>query len=702
MKQRKKLPVTGFSFFFLLCTLVPHSLSSQEKREQDALQEEVTVTLKLIQVYVTDKKGNPVTNLKKEDFSIKDSGKAKKITEFERHLLSLPSDRALTHEDTVRPRLSRKFFLFFDFAFNHLGGIDMAKRAALHFIDTQVQPTDALGVVSFSSEKGLVLHEYLTTDHGKIRELIQDIGFKEVLGRAGRFLEELEGVVHRTGDPASQALAAAAQEKFMSIAGIEQLKYQAKAYSLAIRDWAISLRYIPGYKHIILFSLGIPNHVIYPTAPTVSPRLDTFNKSLSDSTALRTDYSKTYRELTAANCPVFTVNVEGVHSGDMDKGWKEDMNKVIRQSNQPTLGIGRLDRRGGNSLLELATNSGGKYFENVNDYKRIVEEIQTMTGSYYVLGYYIDEKWDGKYHKIEVDVRRKGCRVYNQRGFFNPKPFKKYSTLERKLHLIDLALSERPYIRSHATFPMMALSREIGNRSYALLCFQASGGSLNHVLGERNEIVFLAFDEQRNIIGFKGREIDNMKLGQQDNFIYTIFPLYPGRFEGRVVVRNLETGRAAVGSVSVVIPDTTHKILHLHSPLVLTKKTEVQYVPADQEGLIEGKEYENLVRIYPFDPDQYSPLGEQVESGASEMLILVPYSVSGISDEWIKLFASCVNRATGEKVPVIFSYEKAGGMFALNVMAESWEPGTYYVYIFAEEFTTQTKAHTRTIFTVAE
>ena len=72
---------------------------------------------------------------------------------------------------------------------------------------------------------------------------------------------------------------------------------------------------------------------------------------------------------------------------------------------------------------ELSGESGvdlGKYFGNIKNYENIMQEIHNTTGSYYVLGYYIDEKWDGRYHKIKVKVKRKGCEVRAQGGFFNP------------------------------------------------------------------------------------------------------------------------------------------------------------------------------------------------------------------------------------------------------------------------------------------
>ena len=71
------------------------SRSTQKKKDKGAIQHEVTVTLKLIQVYVTDKDGRPVTNLDKSDFEIFDNRKRKTITEFEAHSLLFPSEAPL-------------------------------------------------------------------------------------------------------------------------------------------------------------------------------------------------------------------------------------------------------------------------------------------------------------------------------------------------------------------------------------------------------------------------------------------------------------------------------------------------------------------------------------------------------------------------------------------------------------------------------
>ena len=183
--------LSGFFYTLFCALLVCPSIFKQEQEKFDPLQHEVSVTLKLIQVYVTDKKGNPAVDLTKEDFFIWDNGKKKQITDFEKHVLTVPVV-GIAKAETVRekdapvdaPKLNRKFYIFFDFAFNTSRGILDSKKAALHFIDEYIQPTDELGLFSFSAGEGLVLHEILTTDHNKVREIIEGFGIRRILGRA--------------------------------------------------------------------------------------------------------------------------------------------------------------------------------------------------------------------------------------------------------------------------------------------------------------------------------------------------------------------------------------------------------------------------------------------------------------------------------------------------------------------------------------
>ncbi|MCJ7580965.1 MAG: hypothetical protein MUP98_10580 [Candidatus Aminicenantes bacterium] len=172
---------------FLLFLYVPlPSLNSEISREeiiQKELQHEVAVTLKLIQVYVTDKEGNPVTDLNKEDFFLWDNKISQQITDFETHFFILPTKETVSIQaaeisgeaepSPSQASMNRKFFIFLDIQRNDPIGIIKSKRVARYFVETQLMPGDETGVFSFQPSAGFVLHEYLTSDMEKVLEAIK-------------------------------------------------------------------------------------------------------------------------------------------------------------------------------------------------------------------------------------------------------------------------------------------------------------------------------------------------------------------------------------------------------------------------------------------------------------------------------------------------------------------------------------------------
>jgi VWFA-related protein len=659
--------------------------SSQNKEGQEELRHEVSVTLKLVQVYVTDKAGMPITDLEKSDFDLYDNGKRRVITDFERHTLSLPCDMStMTQAEKEVPSaelMNRKFFLFFDFAFNTVGGITMAKQAALHFVNTQVNPTDEVAVFSYSIYRGLFFHEYLTRDHAKIREIIQQIGSSEALGRAGQLIDEIMGGVRWGGDPISKP----------------ESKNQARLFSSAMKDLANALRYIPGYKHIILFSIGIPSFMIYPRPGSIRPQMNTMNLDLSDSLDIRIRYEKMIREMKASNSPVYAVNVEGLHSDFMDREGESFISRMITKkprASDPEMA--EWDMRGDNSLKELAKTSGGKYYGDINDYEKIVEDIQNLTSSYYVLGYYIDEKWDGKYHKVKVNVKRRGCTVYGQGGYFNPKPFKKFSALEKKLHLVDLALSQRPHFGEPIEFPLVTLPYSAAGVGKIMMLSRITAEEKKKIIGEKSEIVLLIFNEKKDIVSFQRIEAGDERFPSEDVFFYATTSLSPGNYDLRLVMRNLENGKGAVASSSIVIPETIDSGLRLYPPLLLTPEKKGMYIETTSDS--------SLIDIYPFDPTLYKPLVGVLKRGAPNILVMIRCSVFNIPKAKVTLYARLVHQQTGNMIPLSLSSESTHQgdtlIFSQELKTHDLPPGKYYLYFFATETHTQAKAHTNTAFAV--
>ena len=525
----------------------------QESQEKTEIRHEVTVTLKLVQVFVVDKKGNPLVDLGKDDFSVFDNGKEQVITEFEKHTLKLPSpgaeEQTVSLEETPLPPrdlMSRKFFLFFDFAYNTPKGLIKAKEAALHFIDSQLLPTDEVGVLSYSGMKNLELWEYLTTDHKKARAVVESFGLKKLAGRVDNLQEKyyeavtgqnpvdigawgratLRGPEKRLPDMGARPdLDSTPELRAWRFA--ERGELHAVMFADRIRDLAMALRYIPGQKNIVLFSSGVPYSLIYGIhAPYGDVRFGSFGNSL-----IRQRYEDMLNELTASNCLIYALDTE-------DAG--ASLKKEIR-----TMGVF--------TLQKMTSATGGKYFGNINRYEEHIGRIQNLTGCYYVLGYSVDEKWDGAFHSIKVEVGRPGCEVHAQKGYYNPKPFKEYNDLEKMLHLVDLALNEEPVFQTPVRFPVVRRPCPPDKTSNLCLSAELPLDTIREVLQGKFEIVSIIFDENGDTVELKREEGSSPEFLKNRIPHETNFDLAPGTYECRVIVRNLETGRGAVGGVSVTV-----------------------------------------------------------------------------------------------------------------------------------------------------
>jgi len=528
--------------------------SAQENQDKSELQVEVVVTLKLVQVFIVDKKGNPVPDLGKEDFIIRDNGRVQVISEFERHSLNLPSPAPESPPVSLEPTplqpprdlMPRKFIILFDFSYNNPQGILKAKEAALRFIDTQLQPGDEVGVLSYSGMEGLQVWEYLTFDHPKAREVIEAFGLKKAAGRVDNLQEKYyEAVTGQNpadasgwgkatlrGNPANLP-DMGAKPDLESKPDMKQWVYsdkgqlQALMFADRLKDLALALRYEPGQKSVVFLSSGVPYSLIYGIqAPYGDVRFGSFGESL-----LKQRYEDMLKELAASNCIVYALDTEEIGAS---------LKKDVR-----TMGVF--------TLQKIAGATGGKYYGNINHYEKHIEKIQNLTGCFYVLGYSIDEKWDGAFHSIKVEVRRPGCEVHAQKGYFSPKPFREYSELERMLHLVDLAMNEDPASQAPIRFPVVTVPCPSGQKANLCLSTSLPLEKIQELLQGRLEIVSLVFDDKGNTVELK-REVKTAADLAREKVINPVnFYLDPGKYECRVIIRNLETGRGAVGGTSVNI-----------------------------------------------------------------------------------------------------------------------------------------------------
>jgi VWFA-related protein len=106
------------------------------------------------------------------------------------------------------------------------------------------------------------------------------------------------------------------------------------------------------------------------------------------------------------------------------------MEDVVESANRGNVTIHTLDPRplggsefGGNMVLRrFSDETGGRAIHNTNDHAEHLDDVISDASAYYLVGYApAREMADGKFHKIDVEVKRRGARVVARRGYYAPR-----------------------------------------------------------------------------------------------------------------------------------------------------------------------------------------------------------------------------------------------------------------------------------------
>jgi len=692
--MKKRVTWLTVSALFLGLAALSSSPNAQTTSGQDSTQNphhDVTVSLKLIQVYVVDKKGNPVPGLTAADFEITDEGKPVSITDFEYHAAVFPGagDNATVPAAPAAPaKLNRRFFLWFDFGFNDPKGAKRAKAAALHFMDSQIRPEDEVALLTSTSIRGLTVQEYLTKDHPRVRMDIEALDAGRIVGRAYEIeqLMDREQEWARWSDPGKPAnnnpdaikgrdAEDGAKELARAEGSFAQLVYKQHGLKFLrdFKDMAKALRYIPGTKSLILFSGGIARSLLFGTKgatqnfnPYGPPETQAeYNDAVLTQYGdrdVQNEFHDLVRELRASNTFIYAVN-ETLPQG---------------AAHDPAV----MDFQGDEFLRQLAGETGGRYFHNTQDTDKAVEDIQKITASYYVLGYPVSETWDGRYRAIKVSLKRKDLQCWGTAGYFNPKPFKEFTTTEKRLHLVDLALSDSPQAQAPLDMPFKAVPAYEGGSPRLALVASVPRGSGDPAFGPKTEAVLVLFDEQKNIKGIKRAELSLTQKDGDRIILCGLLPVPPGRYTCRIILRDLDSGKSARATDDVNVPAPAFDGLSAAPPLWLIAETGAGWKDLFSKDV--------LTSFYPFERTAYLPLLGDIGAETAKIYAVLPVSFFGAARPEIALAAQLIETDTGTRKPLPLAVlqkteDEHHTAYFIELTTGPLSPGGYTLYLFVQD-----------------
>jgi VWFA-related protein len=453
---------------------------------------------------------------------------------------------------------------------------------------------------------------------------------------------------------------------------------QARQFAQTFANLARALRYVPGWKNIILFSSGFSRALITGqrgglSVPSMNARdpeammaeMNAYDNAQSNS-GVRTEFATALKELKTSNSPIYAIDCS-LPLGEMD------INNPLASS------VGSRELSGKDSLIQLAGETGGKYFSNSMDYRNALATVENITSAYYVLGYSVPAAWDGAFHKIKVNVNRPGCKVSSQNGYYNPKPFREYTPFEKLLQMTDLALSDNPQAQLPVEAPMGVMPVMVGGWPHVVAFIGLSKEMAASVIGTRAEVYLLLSDEDQGRTAIKNFRIKLPADGPKACFPTFMVPLNPGRYSCRIIVQNAETGLGARGSASLVIPKAAASSVWLDPPLLLE---------ADIGGLDLGAAPEaTLSWLFGYDPGKYAPLVGALPSGPQRIHAALRLTLGGPEVE-LEITASDLQTAARSDVAVTVldvRQTKSLRSYMLELAFADLKPGLHTLTIVAKD-----------------
>jgi VWFA-related protein len=639
---------------------------AQQSPQQPPLKYEVSVTLKLIQVYVTDKSGQPVRDLTKEEFRLTDNGKPVTLSAFEKHDLAAaptagveaPAPEPMT-EPAPGPALNRKFIIFFDLAFNTGHGIVAGVEAAKHFLDIEVRPGDELAFVTYSMLKGLRIREFLTTDHPKIRAALAKVTSKDIAGRADEIEQAYWMNSGTDGVGGGISREEEARNRAMDLERRNSMR-QTEKYFRDLTLFAQALRLVQGQKSVLFFSTGVPSSLINATRNAGTDQMwvkdsSSFRSSgtvfqIGDSTLLPLQEAM-LKEFGISNCSFFAFDTR--ESAKIPALFAPDEMAFVNRPSSGMLGadsggILRDDKTTGmDSLRRLSKQTGGRYYSNIILHEKNLDEVSAVTGTYYVLGYAIPAVADGEYHKVGIEVTRKGCEVRSQPGYFNPKPFGSRTNVEKDIHLFDLALNEKSEFQTPKLLPISVLVYDAGQGPRVRALARIPKGIWDQLGGKTAEIVALFFDANGDLMSLQRSAVSKAEYGDKEILFSAGTAAKAGAVKCRIVLRDLDTGQSAVASTTAYCGPVNRPSLSVFSPLLLVNGDGLFNLDGVVKGAAESPAWRDL---YAYDAKAFSPVIGTEPLEADKVIVLLPCSAVGPGAPDLVFTANLVDSATGRSL----------------------------------------------------
>lgn len=394
--------------------------ATQEPVEE--FDEVVDVRVVNVDVYVTDREGNPVTGLTREDFSLEVDGQAIELSNFYAvegrrvvpaetappGAVGAPPARREAPESRPAPAEPQPTWLviYIDNAYIKALHRTRVLRDVRRFLYEEGGDFDRILLASY--EGSLHIRQPFTRDPEKVVRALKQIATVQPFGDAEE--DELFDVIRDLEDRDAQRHRVAHRVE----AYAQQRENELRRALEPFRGLLDSLSGLPGRKVMLYVSDGLP----------MNPGEELFNAlqlRYEDIGALqgvvRYSAERDFESLSVAanssGVTLYTLDATGLTAplaGDVEAAGSGVDNL------RSTLGSVRTTNLQA-PLRKLAGETGGLAFLNSNRFGEELERLARDARSYYSLGFRPPHAVDGRFHRIRIEVRRRGVTVRHRNGY---------------------------------------------------------------------------------------------------------------------------------------------------------------------------------------------------------------------------------------------------------------------------------------------
>ncbi len=446
----RSVPRIILSFILCVVMAVPSNLFAQDSSAGiPPVTIRANTRLVMVDVVVTDKKGQPVTGLKAEDFTVEENGKKQKVAIFTppgaaSQKISPPPPGVLSNHVENVGSAEPPTVLMIDALNSPFKDQAYARSEMLKYVVEQSKPGRQMAVVALT-DRVHVLQQF-TSDPQVLLTAIKNFRPQEQILQPAPPRPGSTAPVEMAG-PGAQVAAdiATAQAEVAAFTNLQigfDLERRTTISIEAMRSLSRLLGGLPGRKNVVWLTAYMPFDLI-PEDRAMSDaelaaalpaqgrqRSVSVNAGGSLAAEQRALHNQEIREaesrLASANIAIYPVDLHGLISGQetiaaVSGAHGSDIhgatlaNAAIAQSSMLVSSQG--------SMREVASETGGTAYLNQNEIRQGVALAAADNQASYMLGYYPEnKKWDGKYRSIKIKVAQGDRDVRHRKGYFAIDP----------------------------------------------------------------------------------------------------------------------------------------------------------------------------------------------------------------------------------------------------------------------------------------